>query len=154
MVFEGPRKRTWSGLGRFLAETASLAVKTPQMIKLGRGQTLSHDFRERLMLVVTGVNQCRYCTFIHSKAAGAVGVAPEQIAKLLDGDLSDVSSTELPVLQFAARWAQADGLVDNSEFERLQVACGRELSEQILLALKMIRYGNLTGNTFDSIFRR
>ena len=106
------------------------------------------------MLVVTGVNRCRYCTFIHSKAAGAAGVAPEQIAKLLDGDLSDVSSEELPALQFAARWAEADAVVDNSEFERLQATCGDDVSDQILLALRMIRYGNLTGNTFDAAFRR
>ncbi|HIP70733.1 MAG TPA: carboxymuconolactone decarboxylase family protein, partial [Anaerolineae bacterium] len=35
--------------------------------KAMRGELVSFPFRERLMMAVTAVNQCRYCTYYHVK---------------------------------------------------------------------------------------
>ena len=40
-----------------------------------RGDLVSVQFRERLMLMVTEVNGCRYCSYGHSKAALAAGLS-------------------------------------------------------------------------------
>ena len=44
-------------------------------------------FRERLMMVVTEVNGCRYCSYFHARAALAAGVSQEELRSLLGGNL-------------------------------------------------------------------
>ena len=44
---------------------------------------ISPDFRERLMLAVTAVNGCRYCSYAHTRAALKGGLSREEISGLL-----------------------------------------------------------------------
>jgi AhpD family alkylhydroperoxidase len=59
---------------------------------------VSPALRERLMLVVTSVNQCHYCAVFHTRAAQLSGLTPSEVALLLVGDLQHAPASELPAL--------------------------------------------------------
>lgn len=52
------------------------------------GDLISEGLRERLMLAVTEVNGCRYCSFGHARAALAAGLTQDEVTSLLEGDLA------------------------------------------------------------------
>lgn len=110
---------------------------------------VSPALRERLMLVVTSVNQCRYCAVFHSRAAQLSGIIPSEIALLLGGEFQHVPDFELPALAYARRWAEAAGTPDRSLAAQLVVCYGLELAAGIELVLRAIQIGNLLGNTGD-----
>ncbi len=105
--------------------------------------------RERLMLVVTSVNQCRYCAVFHTRAAQLSGIMPSESALLLGGELQHAPEFELPALVYARRWAEAAGTPDRSLAAQLVVCYGSELAAGIELVLRAIQIGNLLGNTGD-----
>jgi len=69
---------------------------------------VSPALRERLMLMVTSVNQCRYCAAFHTRAAQLSGITPSEIALLLGGEFQHAPEFELPALVYAqlgrGRW--------------------------------------------------
>jgi AhpD family alkylhydroperoxidase len=117
-------------------------------------ETVSPALRERLMLVVTSVNQCRYCAAFHTCAAQLSGLAPGEIALLLGGDLQHTPASELPALLYARGWAEADGAPGVSLHVELVAIYGPELAAGIELVLRAIRIGNLLGNTGDYLLFR
>ncbi len=116
--------------------------------------TVSPALRERLMLVVTAVNQCRYCAAFHARAAQLSGLAPDEIALLLGGDLQHAPAAELPMLVYAHGWAAADGASDLSRYAQLVAIYGSDQAAGIALVLRAIRIGNLLGNTGDYLLFR
>lgn len=109
--------------------------------------------RERLMLVVTAVNQCRYCTAFHARAAPVSGLAPDEIALLLTGALQHAPVAEQPALLYAHGWAAADA-PDRSSYAELVAIYGPDQAAGIALVLHTIRVGNLLGNTADYLLFR
>jgi AhpD family alkylhydroperoxidase len=110
--------------------------------------------RERLMLVVTSVNQCRYCAAFHTRAAQLSGLTPDEIALLLGGDLQHAPASEQPALLYAHGWAAADGAPDLDSNAQLVAIYGPALATGIELVLRAIRIGNLLGNTGDYLLFR
>ena len=115
---------------------------------------VSPALRERLMLVVTSVNQCRYCAVFHSRAAQLSGIMPSEIARLLGGEFQHAPEFELPALAYARRWADAAGAPDRSAYAQLVVRYGTELAAGVELMLRAIQIGNLLGNTGDYLLFR
>lgn len=114
-----------------------------------RGDVLHPAFRERLMMAVTAVNGCRYCSYYHAHQAAKQGMAPAEIKALGDGLFQDCPDPELPALLYAQHWADTDAHPDPVARERLLAMYGPTLAEAIELALCTIRVGNLLGNTGD-----
>ena len=114
-----------------------------------RGGLVSHSFRERLMMAVTAVNQCRYCSYYHAQLSLKAGLPPEEIRQLLDGDVNQGPDEELPALLYAQHWAESGANPDPAARQRLLDTYGRERAEAIETILHMIRTGNLLGNTTD-----
>jgi AhpD family alkylhydroperoxidase len=122
------------------------------LVKRAFRELVQPDFRERLMLVVTEVNGCRYCSYGHSLAALHAGVPPEQIAELSAGLIPSAAPVEeLPALLYARHWAECNAHPDPQETTRLMEIYGTEKAEAILALLRMIRIGNLLGNQGDYI---
>ena len=119
-----------------------------------RGETISPAFRERLMLAVSAVNGCRYCSFAHARQALAAGVSPEEIERLTGGEFEGCPSRELPALLYAQHWAETDGHPEPATRDRVVALYGGEEARAIELALRVIRMGNLGGNTFDHVLYR
>lgn len=74
-------RRYYAGLRQFLADAAWLFRHRAQLRQAR--VMLSPAFRERLMLAVTAVNRCRYCSFAHTRMALAAGVSNAEIAQIL-----------------------------------------------------------------------
>jgi AhpD family alkylhydroperoxidase len=119
-----------------------------------RGEDLDPAFRERLMLVVTGVNQCRYCSYVHAREALAAGVSSEQIEALAAGAFGNSPAHEAPALLYAQHWAEANGRPDPEARRRVLERYGEQRVESIEAVLGMIRMGNLLGNTVDYVLYR
>ena len=154
MAMTGGKKRTYSSILEPLVDLGHILKAPVRALAVVGGKGLSHTFRERLMLTVTGVNDCRYCTFLHSRLGKAAGLSAEEIQALLNGRLDGIDDHELPAVQYALHWAESGGQADVGEWEALVEFYGKKTARRIETALRMIRIGNLTGNTFDRLFRR
>ncbi|GAB4476182.1 MAG: hypothetical protein Kow00124_18020 [Anaerolineae bacterium] len=119
-----------------------------------RGGRVSRPFAERIMLAVTQVNGCRYCHYGHTRAALAVGVPPEDIQALIEGDLGRLPAEEAVALTFAQHYAESEGRPDPAAWQRLVQTYGPETARDIMAYIRMITLGNLLGNTFDALLSR
>jgi AhpD family alkylhydroperoxidase len=120
-----------------------------QIRRAMQGDLVSFPFRERLMLAVTAVNGCRYCSYYHAKEALKAGLLDDELQKMLVGVVDDAPAEELPALLYAQHWAEMDGEPDLAVRRKLDETYGPERAEAFDTVLHMIRIGNLLGNTVD-----
>lgn len=106
------------------------------------------------MLAVTEVNGCRYCAYAHTKLALAAGITRADVDALGGGDLSGAPPEEIPALLYAQHWAEAGAVPDPETRQRVLEAYGQAKTEAIELSMRMIRVGNLVGNTWDYLMYR
>jgi AhpD family alkylhydroperoxidase len=148
------KKRTYKSL-KDLIKDLCLPIKNRKRLREVRDKgLLSPAFQERLMLAVTSVEGCRYCSYFHSKLALKGGVSQEEIGKLLSGDFKDCPEEEALAVLYAQHWAESNACPDQEAVERLKETYGSEKAEAIHLMLRMIRLGNLLGNTWDYLLYR
>ena len=121
---------------------------------LADDRSISPPFSERIMLAVTAVNDCRYCSYGHAKRALKCGVTPEEIELLLSGDVGHVPEDEAPAILFAQHYAESGGKPDPDAARALAERYGNRIAKGILFRIRMITLGNLMGNTFDAILSR
>jgi AhpD family alkylhydroperoxidase len=119
-----------------------------------RSRTISSEFRERLMLAVTEVNRCRYCSYAHTKMALKSGLTPQEISRILDHNIQGCPEEEIPAILYAQHWAETDGHPESEVRKGLINRYGTPKVESIEVVLRMIRTANLTGNSFDYILFR
>jgi AhpD family alkylhydroperoxidase len=147
-------KRTYGSIGE-LAGDLSFPIKNRKQLKqLKNRELLSMAFRERLMLAVTEVNGCRYCSYFHARQAVKSGLTPEEIGNLLSGDIKDCPEEERLAVIYAQHWAESNAQPDPETTKKLRETYGTEKADIIHLALRMIRIGNLLGNSWDYILYR
>jgi AhpD family alkylhydroperoxidase len=115
---------------------------------------LSPSFQERLILAVTAVNDCRYCSYFHTGQALKSGISPEEIEMLLSSTIDNCPDDEKLAVVYAQHWAETDAHPDPEAFKRLEEAYGVEKTAAIHLILRMIRTANLLGSSFDFILYR
>jgi AhpD family alkylhydroperoxidase len=116
------------------------------------GEVISEPFRERLMVVVTEVNGCRYCRYYHVQEAFKAGVSEEEVEQFLQGSIpEDTPPEECLALAYAQHWAEQDADPNPDYVERMKETYGAERLALIHIILRMIRVGNLLGNTFDFV---
>lgn len=119
-----------------------------------RGRAIDPGFRERLMLTVTEVNGCRYCSYAHARTALTAGLTEAEVTALAQGDLQSCPSDQAVALLYAQHWADTDGDPDPEARQRLIDTYGEAKASSIELVLQMIRVGNLLGNTWDYVVSR
>jgi AhpD family alkylhydroperoxidase len=112
-------------------------------------QLIPAAFRERLMLAVTAVNGCRYCSYFHTRQALQSGIESDEIKRLLAGDVAGCPEEEVVAVFYAQHWADSNAHPDSDVVLRLQQTYGAEKAEAINVLLHMIHLGNLLGNTWD-----
>lgn len=143
-------RRTYRSLGQAWADVKDVVQRRALLRSTLRGG-LSPQFRERLMLAVTAVNECRYCAYFHLKVADAIGLSASEARSLLDRRFDDCPTEELTALLYAQHWAVCDAQPEVTMRDRLIETYGPEQADRIELTLRLIRIGNLLGNTFDAI---
>jgi len=144
-------RRTYRSPRAFFSDLGYI-LRRRRQIRTAFRQHLSPAFRERLMLALTAVNACRYCSYFHAGEALRSGVPADQLAELLAGDIPTTSPPEEQLaLLYAQHWAERDARPNPEAVQRLLEIYGIEKSDAIHLALRMIRMGNLLGNSGDAV---
>jgi AhpD family alkylhydroperoxidase len=116
---------------------------------------ISFGFRERLMMVVTEVNDCRYCSSYHSAQSLKAGLSNEELRALLSGHIpQDSPAEEISALVYAQHWAETNARPEADAVHRLVETYLDEKAAMIHVILRMIRAGNLMGNTWDYFLHR
>ena len=138
----------------FKADTQRIFDHFDGFRKAARDGRVSKKFSEKIMLVVTRVNGCRYCNYGHSRAALAAGVSEAELQDLLALEFQAFPIYEVTALNFAQHYAEAKGQPDPEAWQRVVTYYGEETAHDILAYIGMITYGNLLGNTFDALLSR
>lgn len=147
------KKRRYHGIRPFIRDLWFIVTHGPAIWALRQGG-IDPKFRERLMLAVTHVNQCRHCSYVHSREALKEGLAPQDIRALLQGEFGDVPEAERPALLYAQHWAETEGAPDPDAQEALEAAYDADTMAHINVTLRLIRTGNYVGNSLDYLLYR
>jgi AhpD family alkylhydroperoxidase len=94
-------RRIYRSPARLFGDVRAVFSARGQIRDLMRGQTISAAFRERLMLAVSAVNGCRYCSFVHAQQALKAGLSDPEVRALCAGALGGCPEEELPALLYA-----------------------------------------------------
>ncbi len=147
-------RRLYANLDEFAADFGFIVANRP-LIRRAMRELVAPDFRERLMLVVTQVNGCRYCEYGHVWAARQVGVPQNQLDALMSGLIPESApQEEITALLYARHWAERNTHPDPAAVTQFESTYGTERAAAIHLLMRMIRVGNLLGNLGDYLLYR
>jgi len=150
----GSGVRTYTSLRHLAADLAS-TMRSARALRADRAAgRVGTAFSERLMLCVTSVNGCRWCSFAHSRMALAAGLGPEEVRGLLGGVADGAPEGELPALLYAQHWAETGGRPDTAARARLVGTYGPASAEAIERVIRVINTANMLGNTVDRVMGR
>jgi len=138
----------------FRADVRQIFDHMDDLRRAARGGRVNKAFAEKIMLVISSVNGCRYCCYGHSQAALAAGVSEDELQSLLALDLGTFPVHEVTALTFAQHYAETGGQSDPAAWQQFVTYYGEETAHDILAYLRMITFGNLLGNTFDALLNR
>jgi AhpD family alkylhydroperoxidase len=138
----------------FKADVRQIFDHMAELRQAASAGRVSKAFAEKIMLVVTSVNGCRYCSYGHSRAALAAGVSKTELQKLLALDLGTFPASEVTALTFAQHYAESACQPDPAAWQQVVTTYGEETARDILAYLRMITFGNLLGNTWDALLSR
>ncbi len=148
------KRRIYKDLGEFIADARILFSKRKDIHVLMRGELIAPAFRERIMLAVTSVNQCRYCSYAHSREALSRGISQEELSQLGQGVFAGSPPNEVPALLYAQHWAETNGSPEDILRNKVISAYGGETAALMEAAMRTIQTGNLLGNTVDYFLYR
>lgn len=144
-------KKTFRSISDFWKELRWLLNARRELRDVLNGTILTEAFRERLFMAVTSVNRCRYCSFVHTRAALKSGVTAEELKGFLAKEADTVPESERVAVIYAQHWADSGGAPDPEAVKRLNDAYPPEMVSAINLAIRFINFNNLFGNTVDRI---
>jgi len=147
-------KRVYESWRAFFADVGFLARKRRLIRRVTRGGLLSSAFRERLTLAATVVYGCRYCSYLHTREALKSGLDKEEVVRLLTHSIESCPEEELVAIFYAQHWAESNAQLEADAVQRPEQSYGTGKAEAINLVLRMIRLGNLVGNSCDYLLYR
>ncbi|MGC9347756.1 MAG: carboxymuconolactone decarboxylase family protein [Anaerolineae bacterium] len=148
------KRRRYHALRDILTDLQGLFARRKEMAPLMQGHALAPAFRERLMMVVTEVNACRYCAYYHARQALVEGIEEEELTNLAAGEFGESPAEERAALLYAQHFADSNGVPEPAARARLVAIYGAPNADAIELTLRIIRTANLLGNTFDYLLYR
>jgi len=147
-------KRYYSGPSAFLRDARQLLRDLRRLRVLKGSELVDPVFRERLMLTVTEVNRCRYCAYVHARLALSAGLTQDEIQTLVAGELAGVPQDQAAAILYAQHWAESDGVPDRDARKRVEDTYGPERTEAMEIYMRMMRMGNLGGNSLDHVLSK
>ena len=144
-------KRLYPNFGEFFSDLGFILKRSEKMKVLMRGAVIDDRFRERLMMAVTEVNGCRYCSHYHAQLALSAGVSPQELHAIGEMCFEHSPEEQQAALLYAQHWAESGAHPEPDAVECLRREYTPEQVKLIELCLRTIRVGNLSGNLFDYI---
>ena len=113
----------------------------------GFKRSISPAFSEKIALAVSGVTNCAYCSWLHTKTSLEKGFSEEEIKKLLEGDLQNVSEEEAHALIYVQHRADYGGGFSPEARQRIVDLYGEEKTRHIDFMFQAVYFGNICSNT-------
>ena len=141
---------------RELVKRVTLATAySPFLLRGMIRPTTSPSLREKVMLGVTSVNDCRYCAWVHTHLALSSGIDVEEINAILHhNNIQAGSPADAAAILFAQHYADTNGKFEASALSELQTHFTPSQIREIKAYIHAIYIGNLSGNTFDAMLAR
>ena len=117
----------------------------------------SAALREKVMLAVTSINDCRLCSWGHSHWAMANGVPLEEVNQILGQDVASLEAkdpAEAAAILVARHYAEHQEQIDPASIENLKKHYSDAQVTEILAYVRSITFGNLNGNSLESVLER
>ena len=138
-----------------LNDIAFIVGNILQITKAMKNKKINKAFVEKIMLVVTAVNGCTYCAWFHAKKAVSAGINKDEVKNMLKLQFkANATKFEMLALLYAQHYAETNRKPEKEMTEKLTEFYGKKNSKHIFLIIRMIYFGNLTGNTFDAFLSR
>ncbi len=104
---------------------------------------------DKTLLVVTGINNCKYCTWIDGKIALKDGIAKQEVLDILNQQFETAADeSELPALLYAQNFTETTRQPDRKFVDSLFDVYGEEVARKIMLAVRVVTFGNMYFNTW------
>ena len=106
-----------------LKTTADVVASAPVLVRALVRPRIPRALREKIMLEVTAVNDCRYCKWGHTHLAIAQGVPLEEINQIFgyqNESLAARDTAEAAAILFAQHYAENLGQFDPESIESLR----------------------------------
>lgn len=117
-------------------------------------KAISKEFQSKILLAVTQVNGCRYCSYLHTKHALEGGMSEEEVKGLLEGEIGKVGDEESVALMFAQHYADTRANPDATLVKKLYETYGNEKADDIIRTIQKIMTGNTYGIALDLLLER
>ena len=143
--------------GNLVKTVVNFAVSVPVLARaLVKPQT-SRALREKVVLSVTSINNCRYCAWGHTHWALAHGVSLEEVNQILGHETAELAAkdpAEAAAILFAQHYAEQLDQYDPASLKNLRQYYSDAQVAEILAYVRAITLGSLTGNTVDAFLGR
>ena len=143
--------------GNLVKTVVNFAVSVPVLARaLVKPQT-SRALREKVVLSVTSINNCRYCAWGHTHWALAHGVSLEEVNQILGHETAELAAkdpAEAAAILFAQHYAEHRDQFDPEAIENLRQHYSAAQVKEILAYIHATTLGNLAGNTVDAFLGR
>ena len=152
--FGGFKKRTITA-AELAGRMGSLVPELGMMYRVWLKQEVDPGFREELMLAVSRLNGCRFCSWGHHEWAQISGVPDEELARLEQLDPSGFDRRKWIAISYVRALVKEDFKRVQPELRRaMQHKYSPEEIRQIELIAKVMDVGNRGSNTFDAMLSR
>lgn len=156
MTDPGKQKRTFTR-GNFLPTFGRFVASGPVLLAALLRPKTSAALREKVMLGVVSITDCRYCQWGHTHWALANGVPLEEVNQILGqqaGALQARDPAEAAAILFAQHYAENLDQLDPESIANLRKHFSDAQVKEILAYVRAITLGSLTGNTLDAFLDR
>ena len=126
----------------------------PEQRESMRSKRLDKSFVEQIELIVSRVNGCRTCTYVHSANALREGLSDKELEELLALDLGHFPAERAIAFAFAEHYAERGGQPDPTVEKRFRDYYGPQKSQDILARLRFIQFSSVTGATIQALLSR
>lgn len=152
--FGGFKKRTITA-PQLAARMASLVPEFGTMYRVWGKKEVDPGFREELMLAVSRLNGCRYCSWGHHEWAQISGVSNEELAQLEQLDPKGFDRRKWVAISYVRALVQENFVRVQPELRRaMQHKYSAREIRQIELIANVMDVGNRGSNTFDAMLSR
>ncbi len=143
--------------GNFWRTVAGAVAAGPVLLTALIRPKTSAALREKVLLGVTSVNDCRYCQWGHTHWARAHGVPLAEVNQILAQQIESLEAknpAEAAAILFAQHYAESLDRFDQESIDNLRRHFSDAQVAEIIAYVRAITLGNLTGNTLDVILDR
>lgn len=134
----------------FFKEVRKSSYYRKKIKNIDKKNKIQPDFAEKIMLAVTGVNDCVYCSYRHTKTALEKGVKIKEIQDILKCEFGNFPEKESIALLYAQHWTENAGNPDTNARKRMIEFYGEKKTEYIEFYMQMVNMGNIIANTVEA----